>query len=50
MAFELLFRDGEANSFPNIDADKATSKIIVDNQLTLGINEITGNLDPPDTL
>jgi EAL and modified HD-GYP domain-containing signal transduction protein len=44
VAFELLFRDGESNFFPNIDADKATSKIIVDNQLTLGINEVTDNL------
>lgn len=44
IAFELLFRDGKSNSFPNIDPDKATSKIIVDNQLTLGIEEVTGNL------
>jgi EAL and modified HD-GYP domain-containing signal transduction protein len=44
VAFELLFRDGESNCFPNIDGDQATSKIIVDNQLTLGINEVTGNL------
>lgn len=44
VAFELLFRDGESNHFPDIDPDKATSKIIVDNQLTLGIDEITGAL------
>ena len=44
VAFELLFRDGENNSFPDISPDKATSKIILDNQLTLGIEEITNNL------
>jgi EAL and modified HD-GYP domain-containing signal transduction protein len=44
VAFELLFRDGESNSFPGICPDKATSKIIVDNQLTLGIEELTGSL------
>tara|TARA_R110001592_G_scaffold63789_7_gene195688 strand:- start:731 stop:1948 length:1218 start_codon:yes stop_codon:yes gene_type:complete len=44
VAFELLFRDGESNSFPGICPDKATSKIIVDNQFTLGIEEVTGNL------
>lgn len=42
VAFELLFRDGESNSFPDIDPDKATSKIIVDNQLTLGLDALTG--------
>lgn len=44
VAFELLFRDGESNSFPGICPDKATSKIIVDNQLTLGVDEVTGSL------
>jgi len=44
VAFELLFRDGECNRFPDVHPDKATSKIIVDNQLTLGIEEITGEL------
>ena len=44
VGFELLFRDGQSNSFPEISGDKATSKIIVDNQFTLGINEVTGNL------
>lgn len=44
IAYELLFRDGDTNCFPGICPDKATSKIIVDNQLTLGIEEITGDL------
>ena len=42
VAFELLFRDGENNCFPNIAPDKATSKIIVDNHLNFGIEELTG--------
>ena len=44
VAFELLFRDGEDNSFPGVCPDKATSTIIVDNQLILGIEEVTGSL------
>jgi EAL and modified HD-GYP domain-containing signal transduction protein len=44
IAFELLFREGESNSFPGICPDKATSKLIVDNQLTLGIEALTGSL------
>lgn len=27
--YELLFRNGEVNSFPNIDADEATSKLLM---------------------
>jgi EAL and modified HD-GYP domain-containing signal transduction protein len=41
--FELLFRDGEANSFPNIDADEATSKLLLQHHLLLGVESITGN-------
>lgn len=44
VAFELLFRDGESNSYPGISPEKATSKLIVENQLTLGIEEITGDI------
>ncbi len=43
VAYELLFRDGKSNSFPCINPDQATSKIIIDNQLTLGVEEVTGN-------
>lgn len=41
--YELLFRDGEANSFPNIDADEATSKLLLQHHLLLGVESITGN-------
>ncbi|MCY7296788.1 EAL and HDOD domain-containing protein [Alteromonas sp. a30] len=40
--YELFFRDGKRNSFPNIQPDEATSKIITNAHLTLGLEEITG--------
>ncbi len=40
--YELLFRDGLNNSFPNIDADEATSKLITQHHLLLGVEKITG--------
>lgn len=41
-AYELLFRDGVSNSFPNVCPDEATSKILAQNHLLLGLNELTG--------
>ena len=40
IVFELLFRNGKSNSFPNIHPNKATSKIIVDNHLALGMRKL----------
>lgn len=40
--YELLFRDGESNAFPNINADEATSKLITEHHLLLGVEKITG--------
>lgn len=40
--YELLFRDGEANAFPNINADEATSKLITEHHLFMGVEKITG--------
>lgn len=40
--YELLFRDGVANSFPNINADEATSKLITEHHLLMGVEKITG--------
>tara|TARA_R110000868_G_scaffold150167_2_gene373145 strand:- start:471 stop:698 length:228 start_codon:yes stop_codon:yes gene_type:complete len=34
-AYELLFRDGEENCFPDIPPDEATSKILTDSHLDL---------------
>ena len=40
-AYEILFRDGEDNCFPDIPPDEATSKILTSTHLSLGIEEIT---------
>lgn len=40
--YELLFRDGESNAFPNINADEATSKLLTDHHLFLGVEKIAG--------
>ncbi|RUO34756.1 EAL and HDOD domain-containing protein [Aliidiomarina soli] len=39
--YELLFRDGESNAFPDIDADIATSTLIQDSELQHTLSEIT---------
>ncbi|MGF1724442.1 EAL and HDOD domain-containing protein [Photobacterium nomapromontoriensis] len=36
--YELLFRDGESNAFPNIDENKATCRLLVDSFLAVGSN------------
>ncbi|NCP63619.1 MAG: EAL domain-containing protein [Paraglaciecola sp.] len=41
-SYELLFRDGEQNCFPNISPDEATSKILTNNHLDMGLEDITG--------
>lgn len=41
VAYELLFRDGTSNSFPNIADDRATARLIMDNQLNLGTRYLT---------
>ncbi|ASD69212.1 EAL and HDOD domain-containing protein [Pseudoalteromonas piscicida] len=41
VAYELLFRDGVKNSFPNIADDAATAKLIMNNQLNLGMRYLT---------
>jgi EAL and modified HD-GYP domain-containing signal transduction protein len=40
--YELLFRDGVQNSFPNVNADEATSKLITEHHLLMGVEKITG--------
>lgn len=40
-AYELLFRDGNENCFPDIAPDEATSKLLTGSHLTLGVEEIT---------
>jgi EAL and modified HD-GYP domain-containing signal transduction protein len=43
-AYELLFRDGKSSAFPDIDPDEATSNILTNSHLTLGISKVTGSL------
>ncbi len=42
-AYELLFRNGETNSFPEIDGDTATTSLLSSSFFTVGIDEITGS-------
>lgn len=42
--YELLFRDGVDNCFPNINADEATSKLITEHHLLMGVEKITGGV------
>ncbi len=42
-AYELLFRDSLENSFPGIDGDIGTSRLLSNTFFSMGINEITGN-------
>lgn len=40
--YELLFRDGISNAFPEIDGDSASSQVLSGSFLTIGIDHITG--------
>lgn len=40
-AYELLFRDGISNSFPDITPDEATSKLLTNSHLNAGLDNIT---------
>lgn len=42
-AYELFFRDGITNVFPEIDGDEATSKIIAGSQFDFSLSDFTGN-------
>ena len=41
MGYELLFRDGVDNVFPNTDGDEATSKLIEGSQFNFGLEDLT---------
>ncbi|MCG7498895.1 HDOD domain-containing protein [Vibrio sp. Of7-15] len=38
VGYELLFRDGESNAFPHIEANQATSRLVVENFMAVGQN------------
>ncbi|MGD8893080.1 MAG: HDOD domain-containing protein [Desulfobacterales bacterium] len=40
--YELLFRGGMSNSFPDIDGDTATSKLLSNSFFNIGIDQLTG--------
>lgn len=42
-AYELLFRDGVTNAFPNIDGNEATSKIIAGSQFDFSLSDLTAS-------
>jgi len=41
--YELFFRDGMSNFFPDIDGNTATSKVLSNSFFTIGIENITGS-------
>lgn len=41
VAYELFFRDGTSNSFPNIDSTAATSKLMLNQHFNVGFKNIT---------
>lgn len=41
VAYELLFRDSPKNCFPGVSDEQATAKLIMQNQLNLGIRHVT---------
>ena len=41
VGYELFFRDGTSNSYPDIDPHDATSRVVLEGGLTLGIGELT---------
>lgn len=40
--YELLFRSGMANAFPEIDANHASARVMVDSLCNLGLDALTG--------
>lgn len=41
VGYELLFRDGVSNVFPDIDGDEATSRLIEGSQFNFGLEDLT---------
>lgn len=42
-AYELLFRDTENNTYPKVHPDTATTTLIAENELTMGLQQVTDN-------
>jgi len=41
--YELLFREGLSNAFPDIDGDTATSKLLSNSFFSIGMNQLTSD-------
>ena len=41
VAYELLFRSGLKNAFPNVNGDQATSSVLSDSYMTMDMNALT---------
>ncbi|MFS0688525.1 HDOD domain-containing protein [Sporosarcina sp. 179-K 8C2 HS] len=41
--YELLYRNSERNSFPDIDPEQATVQLLVNTFLSIGVDQISGN-------
>ena len=41
VAYELLFRDGKDNAFPNIDSYAATARLLMDSHFNQGLDKLT---------
>ena len=42
-AYELLFRDGLENAFPDVDGDEATSRMVEGSQFSFGLDDFLGD-------
>jgi len=42
VAYELLFREGSTDHFPQVDVNVATARVLTDSFLVFGIEELTG--------
>src|SRR4051794_34208115 len=40
--YELLYRNSERNSFPDIDPEQATIQLLVNTFLSIGVDQISG--------
>jgi EAL and modified HD-GYP domain-containing signal transduction protein len=43
LGYELLFRDGLTNAFPEIDGNEATSRVLTNSFFSMGIEQVSGD-------
>lgn len=41
--YELLYRDGEINSFPNENPDRATMSVLINTFMSIGVEKVSGD-------